>query len=142
MKRIALAFLFLAIGIGLLFASYKINAHEASFRTTAVKATGQVVDLIAKSSSGSGKSSTTYAPKIQFADAMGHSVTFVSSVSSNPPSYKPGDSVPILYQPKTPENAQVDSWFSRWGGVVIAGGIGAVFSLVGVLSALAPGVRT
>ena len=133
MKRIALAFLFLAIGLGLLFASYKINQHEASFRTTAVKATGEVVDLIAKSGSGSNKS-TTYAPKVVFADAMGHSVTFVSGSSSNPPSYKQGDKVPVLYQPKTPEQAEIDSWFSRWGGVLIAGAIGAVFSLVGAAS--------
>ena len=132
MKRILPGAFFLGLGFVGLLSAFKVNQREMTFRATAVKATGEVVALIETNSRDTTQDSTpTYAPKVEFADAMGHSITFVSSVSTNPPSYHTGDKVPVLYQPGTPQKAQIDSWFSRWGSVAIVGGISGLFALIG-----------
>lgn len=55
----------------------------------------------------------TYSPIVEF-QANGQSYTFESNNASDPPAYKVGQSVPVLYDPADPANAQINRWSERW----------------------------
>jgi len=119
--------LFAVAGCGLLFGGYKWNSHERAFYATAIHTTGRVTELVAKQD----KNGTRFAPRVVFADAAGRSISFVSSVSSKPAAYKVGDSVKVVYSPNLPQNAEVDSFFTRWGFILILGFMGVIFVFLG-----------
>lgn len=75
------------------------------------RATGTVITL--EESSDSDGSCCAYSPVIEF-QANGQSYTFESNNASNPPAYKVGQSVPVLYDPADPANAQINRWSERW----------------------------
>ncbi len=123
----------LLIGLGLLTGGYFAWKHQSSFLATAVKAEGTVVSMDRESSRDSnGNTSYTYYPQISFTTADNQSIEFRGSTGSNPPSYQTGDKVEVLYDPKTPTSASINSFTSLWLGPIILGVLGAVFSLVGV----------
>jgi hypothetical protein len=68
---------------------------------------------------------------MHFIDQKGEKIEFTSSTSSNPPRYSKGEKVEVLYLPTEPEKAKINSFFALWGGVVILGGMGGVFFLIG-----------
>ena len=120
-----IALVFGLIGIGLLLGALFWFRHEQTFLSTAQMAPGTVVDMV-PSSSGE-----TVAPAVEFVTADGQPIRFVSSTSSNPPSYHVGEKVEVLYQPTAPRSACLNSFFSLWGGPAILGGIGTISSLIG-----------
>lgn len=99
----------------------------SSFVASAARSEGVVIDLERSRSSDS----TTYKPVVRFTAADGQERTFVTSWSSNPPAYSRGEKVQVLYPGDRPEEARIEGFFSLWGGVVIAGGLGSVFFLIG-----------
>lgn len=139
MKRIhtlllaGMKYVFAVSGAAMLaVAAYQVVDTRA-FLAAAVRAEGVVVDLARSrsSDSGSSSSSATYAPVIRFVARDGREVEFVSSHSSNPPRYRRGDRVGLLYAPDAPERARLEGFFSVWFGALIAGLLGTVFLLVG-----------
>ena len=128
-----LFYLFALIGIGLVGGALYAYQYTASFIDSALTAEGEVISLARSTSSGSSSSSggSTYAPVVAFTAANGERYEFTSSASSNPPSYRPGDLVRVYYLEQDPYDAEVDGFFSLWGGVLILGILGAVFSAFG-----------
>ena len=63
-----------------------------------------------------------------FTDKEGKEYALKSSSGSNPPAYKTGDTVSVLYDPKDPTEARTDSFFDLWLGPVlgVAMGIGSI----------------
>lgn len=120
-------YVFTIIGVGMLAGAFYLYSSTSSFLETAVTADGTVVELVRSRSSDS----TSYYPVVVFKDAQGRQVEFRSSSGSNPPSYNRGESVVVLYEPASPENAKIQGFFSLWGGATIVGGLGVVFGLVG-----------
>lgn len=53
------------------------------------------------------------------------------AISSKPPAFTVGDKVTVLYNPDKPGDAQIDSFVERWLFLLIFGGLGAVFALIG-----------
>ena len=49
---------------------------------------------------------------------------------SNPPDYRVGDPVRVLYDPSNPRTARLDTWGNRWGGALAGMIIGGVLLLV------------
>ena len=45
----------------------------------------------------------------------------------------------VLYDEAAPNNASIRGFFSLWGGPVILGGLGGLFSLIGAGMVLGPG---
>jgi hypothetical protein len=130
--------IFLVIGLGVLANSGFGWAHQHRFVAAASHAPGIVIGMerhYSRSSSRSSSSSggTTWAPVVRFTAPDGEQHEFVSSAGSNPPSYHRGEVVDVLFEPGRPESAKINGWFSLWGGISIAGGLGSVFSLVGVI---------
>jgi hypothetical protein len=54
-----------------------------------------------------------YSPVVQF-EVKGQSYTFDGGNASDPPAYRVGQEVDILYDPLDPNTAQIDSLFERW----------------------------
>jgi hypothetical protein len=54
-------------------------------------------------------------------------------ISSSPPPFNQGDQCTVLYNPDHPSDAQIDYFVERWLFLVIFGGLGAIFGLIGWL---------
>lgn len=122
-----LKYVFTLIGLGMLVGAYAIYSSTNSFIDRAVETEGEVVDLILSRSSDS----NAYYPVVVFRDTSGREVEFQSSTGSNPASYSRGERVSVLYESSSPEGARINSFFSLWGGAIIVGGLGLIFSLIG-----------
>jgi hypothetical protein len=130
MKAIAIIkYVFSLFGIAMLAGGLFAYQHTRSFLATAARAEGTVVEVIHQRSSDS----STYKPVVQFATADGRQVEFTSSVGSNPPAYSKGAKVEVLYQPSSPEQARINGFLDLWLLPAILGGMGAVFTLIGVV---------
>lgn len=117
------------LGAAIIGLAVNIQQKMTAFYATAVKAEGRVIGIV-ETSSGRDRS---YAPRVQFADAMGNQHTFVHDISSRPPGYDVGEVVPVAYAPENPSKAKINSKWARLGRVALPGGVGGVFFLVGVL---------
>jgi len=122
----AIQYTFLLIGAAMLVGAGVLYVNTWSFLADAVRTEGTVIAFDAVRSRGS----TTYRPIVRFNGPNG-AVEFASPVSSNPPVYKTNEAVTVLYQSAAPNDARIESFFQLWFGVVIAGGLGTVFSSIG-----------
>jgi len=128
MKTIAvIKYLFCATGLAMLAGALVWYESVRTFMAQASTAQGTVVDLVRSRSSDS----TTYRPVVRFRTPEGQLVEFVSNAGSNPPSYSKGEQVEVFYKPSEPRNAKINGFFSLWGGLLIVGGLGAAFFLIG-----------
>jgi hypothetical protein len=121
------------LGFGLLFASYYTYGKTAAFLESADGSFGQVVDL--KQNDPADDSSLTYAAVVEYSDRRGQKHRFVDSFSSNPPSYRRGDSVRVLYNHENPDDARIDRGLVNFWLTGLCGSLGALFSLLGLWSA-------
>ena len=127
MKNIILLGLCAFIGIGLVVTAIRMSMNETAFLAQAKVTQGTVTALVP-----SGSHNDSFAPGVTFVTPTGETIKFVSPSSSNPPSFHIGEKVDVLYVPSSPQQAQIKSFFSMWGGELIMGGLGTVFALVGV----------
>jgi Protein of unknown function (DUF3592) len=109
----------LLVSIGVLLAGVVLvgfGGYQAvdnlRFPAKARHAAGMVTDLEASSSGGK----TTYKPVVRFVTAREQVVKFTSNSGSNPPAYRAGDSVKVLYDPGNPRKARIDSLRERMLG--------------------------
>jgi hypothetical protein len=114
------------MAVGFFAGSVYTYFHARSFLQTAVKAEGTVVKLVEEPGSGHGPS---YFPVFKFTDSQGWEQQANSKVGSNPPSYKVGDKVNLLYDPNDPTSAVTDTFWGVWIWPVALCGAG-VFDLV------------
>ncbi len=66
-------------------------------------------------------------PVVEFALADGTTVTFTASSGRGTRQFKEGDSVPILYNPRDPQEADLRTCFAMWFFPVALGLLGLVF---------------
>lgn len=123
------------IGAIMLMGTFYWVQNTQQFTQKALKAEGTVIDLIesrsSSSSSNHSSSGYTYAPKVQFATEQGQAITFITSSSSNPPSYNVDEKVEVLYLADQPNAAKINGYFDLWGGATILGILGSVFFAIG-----------
>ena len=125
-SRAAIPVLLLA-GAGLLFLGAHLYRKTTTFLESAIHAPGTVVRMETNRSSDG----NTYAPVVQF-EHEGRTYKFKDSISSNPPSYRTGDSVVVLCDPNHPSDARIDR--GRWNTAIpmlVAAG-GALFLCAGL----------
>jgi len=122
-----IGFIFASIGgilvTGAVLAWLADQRHAAS----ASSAPGIVVQLNLQS----GGNGATYAPVVDWTDASGKRHLLVSNIRSNPPAFERGEKVTVLYDPEKPSKATIDTFGQRFTGILIFGGIGLVFALIG-----------
>ena len=127
-------YIFIAIGGGMLIGTYYLYNSTTDFIDKATEAQGTVVELIESYSDG-----VTYRPRVEFTTESGTLINFVSTTGSNPPSFQAGETVTVLYLAENPMEAEIKSFFSLWGAVVILGSMGAIFLLVGTVISVLTG---
>jgi hypothetical protein len=127
-NRLAVPLLLVA-GIGFVVLGGYLQRTTSTFLAKAVHAQGAVVDL-AVSHSGSGDGHT-YAAIVEF-QVDGSTYRFTDSVGSNPPMYRRGDLVSVLYDPDRPRHARIDR--GVWNRLLptLVGGFGALLCSFGV----------
>jgi len=119
------------IGAVLSGASYYFYTSTTEFLETAKRTEGIVVKLLQEQDGEN--NSTTYRPVFEFTDESGKDHVIESGTSSNPPAFKKGETVEILYAPASPEDAKINSFFSLWGISLIFGIVGGFFLAFGAV---------
>jgi len=123
--------LFAVIGVGALIGAGVVLNSTYQFLDWASYSDGVVTELVRnRSNQGSGRGS--YAPVVEFKTESGETIEFVSTTSSNPPSFRKGERVEVVYDPWSPQDAKINSFFSLWGTPLILGFLGFVFSFFGL----------
>ena len=126
-----LKYSFTFIGIILLLSAGFWYKQISKFQDTAVTTQGEVIKLVEEEDDEDG---IYYKPKIKFTTTTGRIVSFISLSGSNPPAYSEGQKIPILYDPKAPENAKIKSFFAIWFGPLLVTILGLIFSAIGISS--------
>ena len=122
---------FFVVGLGMLSGGVALWRSNAAFAARAVKADGVVTDFKFSQSRGSRSGGGTYAPVVTFKTGDGRKVNLISPFGSSKPGYNLGDHVGVLFDPADPEQAHIDSFMSKWFGVLMLGGMGLVSGAVG-----------
>ena len=132
LRRLA-PFLVLA-GIGLLALGVHQSRLLLRLQSTGVRTPGIVTSLVSSSDSHGG---VTYHPIVAYTDGHGRKVAFRDSVGTNPPMYRAGQAVTVLYAPDEEARAVVDRGLWNWlpsvilyvlGGAAFAGGLAGLRS--------------
>ncbi|GAA4045767.1 DUF3592 domain-containing protein [Parerythrobacter jejuensis] len=117
--------------VGLLFVSFAAAflVSDREFVSSAVAGTGTVIAVSGGRAPGGG-----YArgPIVEFYSEDGVRHQFSSNTSSNPPSFRRGETVKVLYDPVEPSRAVIDTFLHRYLMPAIFGGIGSVLAAVGI----------
>lgn len=124
----AFGLIFLVVGVALLVGCFFTAARTRRFLANAQEAQAEVVALQQRLGSGNERS---YYPVLRYRTQGGATQEVVSNVGSNPPRYKEGDSVAVLYDPAQPDNMRIHTAFNVWAFPMILAGIGVIFLVVG-----------
>lgn len=113
--------------IGLALGAYYYGRTSWQLTREGGTVTGSVVGL--KESAATQDSGVTYTPIISY-EVDGRPYTFTSNVSSDPPAYRVGESVDVLYELHNPSRARVDSWGELWMLPVILGASAVIVAVI------------
>lgn len=120
---VLMGLVFLVAGIGLAGWGY-VTVKNKLDGTNYVKTEGTVLSL--REVESTENSDVTWVPIIKFTDKSGVEHTFESTVSSDPPAYKVGDKVELLYPEGRPDDVFINSWVEKWLTPVLLGFAGLV----------------
>ena len=123
--------IFLVVGVGLLLGCFGAFTRTKRFLASALEARAEVV-RVEERHGGSGQS-RSYHPILRYRTQAGATKEIVSSVGSNPPRYKKGDSLAILYDPARPDDMRIHSFANVWIVPLILGFVGVIFIVVGAV---------
>jgi Protein of unknown function (DUF3592) len=102
-------FALLGVGIGLYNASFSFGTEQAQATVVRIENDAPVVEY----------------------DVKGKQFSFRSSISTSPGSYTVGEKVHVLYRPRDPSVAQIDTFTDRWFLPILFTGIGTIAVLIG-----------
>jgi hypothetical protein len=116
---------FLVIGIGLAAGAGWHYRSTRAFLETAIRVEGVVIEMRRRGGSS--------APIVRFQPPEGPEVTFESKLYTRPPTYSVGEKVTVLFQSARPDEARLYGFWDLYLLTVVLGGIGAVFTLLGIV---------
>lgn len=108
------------LGAAMLSVAIYIFISNQKFLGTAVPVVGVVV-------------SNPHQPVIDY-EYEGTMHSYYSTVSSDPPSYNMGEEVQIFVNPANPDDVMVNTFTERWFLIALLGGMGLMFSGIGMVS--------
>jgi hypothetical protein len=73
-------------------------------------------------------------PVVEFQTQYGQVIQFQATHGTRPSLYSVGQSVKVLYDPRQPEQAEIDSWLTRWFVPGLMLGFGALWLIVGLIT--------
>jgi hypothetical protein len=118
-----------SLGFGLLFslAGGWIGIDESRFEARSQRAEAVVLRLLEEPGEGG---SYVYRPELQFLAPDSRPVRFLAASAANPPSYRAGERVAVLYDATDPRRAVIDSFMDRWFMTSLFAGFGATWLLM------------
>jgi hypothetical protein len=121
----------LLIALGLFGGGVYFAAFQAELLLHGERAAGVVVELERGTSSTTrGGGAPGWFPIVTFETADGRTMRFRHRTGGNPPDYRTGDRVPVVYLPDAPENALIDEPVRNWLLPVILLVVGAGLTYV------------
>ena len=95
------------------FCSWGVYAGYTSWRlqSEGVTTTGTVIQMEESNSSEGG--CCVYSPVVEFT-VNGQTYSFDGGNASDPPAYRVGEVVNVIYDPSDPGTAQINKWSERW----------------------------
>jgi hypothetical protein len=123
--------MFAIVPIGVLFLALAVRSvwSTKAWIADAVEAQGTVIEMVRKRDSDGGY---MYSPLVRFRSIEGKSIEFQSNWWTNPPAYRTGQAVTVLYDRTAPEAASIHSFFTLWCMTLLLTFIGMVISGTGV----------
>ncbi|HYC78963.1 MAG TPA: DUF3592 domain-containing protein [Planctomycetota bacterium] len=130
-KRIVGAVVFV-VGVGPLVAAGAAAVSTNRFLSRASAATGEIVG---EEADRGRKGGVTYRPIVSFQDASG-ATHVVATDAGTSERVVVGETVPILYDPASPDDARIDAFLHLWFLPTALGAIGGGFMILGILFAV------
>jgi hypothetical protein len=122
---------FALIPIGMLLllgAVFSVWSTKAWLART-VEAPGTVIEMLrVRDSEDKGY---LFTPIVRFETIDGRTVEFQSGLRTNPPAYRAGQQVSVVYDPGVPESAAIRGVLSLWLMPIILAFIGSIFLAIG-----------
>jgi uncharacterized protein DUF3592 len=130
-------FVFIPLGLMLLLGTAWTIWSTETWVARAIEVKGSVIEMVRSRD----RENTTYlfAPVVRFQTLEGNTVEFESGLRSNPPAYRKGQTVTVLYDPDEPRSAAIRGFLSLWLMSIILGFIGTIFTAVGTVMVVISG---
>ena len=129
--RVIIGCVFALVGVGVLVGA-GMSAHTAyQVSADGVIAQGEVVSLKRERSSGRRGSRTSYYPVFRFTAQDGREYRVKHNQGSNPPVWKKGEKVELIYLPDNPETAVPNTFWGKYAFLFILAIFGTAFSVMG-----------
>ncbi len=128
--ELIIGIVFSLVGMLLAVIAIFLFVRTRIFLRTAQEVKGTVIRMVYHHSSEGGGG---YSPVYQFRTLEGQTIEAGDSMSSNPPMFREGQVIDVLYDPANPQKARIKKWMSLYFVSVLLGGLGLVFGGVGVV---------
>lgn len=119
------------IGIGLLPGC--LGGLLCLSRLSFLRRTVRVIGLVEEMTLMHRLNRHVYQPKITFTAQNGKKVRLVSLGQSNPPRFRVGQEVPLIYEPQQPHGARIRSFGSLWFAPLLFVSFGMLFFFIGLI---------
>jgi hypothetical protein len=130
-----LGFFLCTVGSTCLVLSGLSAIHTKYFLLYAVRTKGTIVQMLPVKRISDGGITPDCLPELRFQAEDGQSYTIrLNGSTTNPPEFRTGDSLTVLYDRGNPKGATLDSFAPLWIGPVILLAIGTGHGLIGIFS--------
>jgi hypothetical protein len=130
-----MAISFLVGGAAMGAGGIAIFNHMRTFAATATTCIGKLVayeSLKSDTSDLTDRRTTNHYPVVEFSDSNGTKRRFTASTGSNQKPYKLGAEVTVVYDPKDPDSADIESKLYQWMIPALVSGLGAASLTIGI----------
>ncbi len=122
--------IFLTVGLLCLTVAGFVYRHARVFAAHAERAEGQVVD-VTRRLARPGERTGTYSSVFRFTTRDGRTAEVSTGVRSTSARHREGQKVKVLYDPRDPQEAVIDSFLDRYFLLIVLVPIGLGFTAVG-----------
>lgn len=130
-ENVIMTIAFCPVGAVLVAIAAAVFIRTRIFMSIAQEVKGTVIQMVYRGSSSS-SSGGGYSPVYQFKTKDGKAIVVTDNLSSNPPAFKEGQVIDVLYDPANPQKASIKRWMSLYLVPLLLGGLGVIFGGVGV----------
>src|SRR4051794_41757070 len=116
-------FVLIPVGLSLLLGAAWSTWSTKTWIDHTIEGQGKVIEMVRIRDRDDG--GYMFAPLVRFQTGDGRSIEFQSSLRSNPPGYRTGQTVTVLYDPDAPESAAIRGLFSLWLVTMVLGFMGS-----------------
>jgi hypothetical protein len=104
--------LLLIVGAGMSIVALALAIHTSLFLRNGARTQATVIALVPKTDPDEGN--VDYYPQFSFQTPDGRSFSVASQTGSNPPGFREGQQVSVIYSPANPVDAKIDSFVQLW----------------------------